>query len=168
VTSFNVRRLKLRPGEEHREQIELELGVFEFGGQRYLPVPALVPTELDVTRTVTGTLFTLSFEARLHGPCHRCLDEAALDVPIRAREYQASDGDDEELHTPYLHGDELAVSDWARDAVSLALPDKILCRPECAGLCQVCGANLNEQPHSHSEEQRDPRWSILESLKREA
>lgn len=167
MTSFNLRRLRLSAGDEHREAIEVELPVFEFGGQRYLPVPEQVPAELVVNRTVTGTLFTLGFTARIHGPCHRCLGDAVLDVPIRVREYQAASADDDELRTPYLDGDELNLSDWARDAVSLALPDKILCRPDCAGLCQVCGENLNDRPHEHESDEVDPRWQALESLRTE-
>lgn len=165
MTSFNVRRLRLAPGEEHREALEVELPSFSFGGERYQPIPETVTAAFAVTRTFTGTLFSLAFQARLHGPCHRCLDDAVLDVPIDAREYQATSTDDEELNTPYLSGEELDLSAWARDAVSLALPDKILCQPDCAGLCPVCGENLNERPHSHAEEQTDPRWAALESLR---
>jgi uncharacterized protein len=165
MTSFNLRRLRLRPGEEHREALEVELAPFEFGGQRYVPVPEKVPAELVVTRATTGTVFALAFETRLHGPCYRCLGAAVLDVPIAVREYQASSPDTEELTTPYLVDDRLDVSAWARDAVSLALPDKILCRPDCAGLCPVCGKNLNEEPHEHEEEDADPRWSALEALR---
>ena len=139
MTSFNVRQLKLAPGDERREALELELGAFEFGAQRYIPVPEQVVAEFVVNRAFTGMLFTLAFTVRLHGPCYRCLGDAVLDLSIRVREYEAASGDDEELRTPYLKGDELNVSDWARDAVILALPDKILCVPNCAGLCQVCG-----------------------------
>jgi uncharacterized protein len=167
MTSFNLRRLRLDAGEEHREAIEVELPLFEFGGQHYLPVPEQVPAELVVNRTVTGTLFTLAFAARIHGPCHRCLGDAVLDLPVRVREYQASSPDDDELRTPYLDGDELNVSDWARDAVSLALPNKILCRPDCVGLCQVCGERLNDRPHEHVRDEPDPRWQALESLRHE-
>jgi uncharacterized protein len=167
VTSFDLRSVRLRPGEEHREAIELELPPFEFGAQRYVPVPEHVSAELVVTRAVTGTVFTLSFGTRLHGPCYRCLDDAVLDVPIQVREYQASSPDDDELRTPYLAGDVLDVSGWARDAVALALPDKILCRPECAGLCPECGRSLNDDPHVHEEASADPRWAALEALRRE-
>ena len=167
MTSFNLRQLKLGPGEEHREALEVELPAFEFGGQRYIPVPELVVAEFVVNRAVTGTLFTLAFTARLHGPCYRCLGDAVLDLPIRSREYQATSSDDEELRTPYVEGDELAVSDWARDAVSLALPDKILCSSDCAGLCQLCGENLNENPHAHERDSVDPRWEALEALRNE-
>ena len=165
MTFFDLRRAKLRPGEEHREALEVELPAFDFGGQRYLPVPELVPAALAVTRAVTGTVFTLDFTARLHGPCYRCLGDAVLDVPIRAREYQASSPDDEELRTPYIVENRLDVSAWARDAVALALPDNILCRPDCAGLCPECGKNLNDEPHEHSETDVDPRWAALEALR---
>jgi DUF177 domain-containing protein len=138
---------------------------FEFGGQRYVPVPQQVPAELVVTRATTGTVFKLAFTARLHGPCYRCLGDAVLEIPIAAREYQAQSPDDEQLTTPYLHDENLDVSAWARDAVALALPDKILCRPDCAGLCALCGKNLNDEPHEHDEETADPRWAALEGLR---
>ena len=147
--------------------LELELPAFEFGGQRYVPVPEAVAATLTVTGAVTGTVFTLELTARLHGPCYRCLGDAALDLPIRVREYQASSPDDDELRTPYLAENRLDLSWWARDAIALALPDKILCRPDCAGLCPVCGANLNDDPHAHEEATADPRWAALETLRDE-
>jgi uncharacterized protein len=165
MTTFNLRRLRLRPGEEYRDELEVELAPFEFGGQRYVPVPENVPAELVISRATTGTVFSLAFQARLFGPCYRCLGDAVLDVPIRAREYQASSPESDELTTPYVVADTLDVSAWARDAVALALPDKILCRADCAGLCPECGKNLNEEPHEHAEETSDPRWAALEALR---
>ena len=167
MTSFNLRQVKLQPGEEYRDEVEVELPAFEFGGERYVPVPDQVPAELVVVRANTGTAFTLAFTARLHGPCYRCLGDAVLNVPIRVREYQATSPDDDELTTPYIVEERLDLSRWARDAVALALPDKILCRPDCAGLCPVCGKDLNEEPHEHVEERTDPRWEKLSQLQRE-
>src|SRR5690349_23895213 len=111
MTSFNLRQLKLRPGEEQRDELDVELPAFAFGGQRYLPIPERVPAELVVTRATTGTVFALSFTARLHGPCYRCLGDAVLEVPISAREYQDSSPEDDQMATPYLHEDRLEVSD---------------------------------------------------------
>ena len=165
MTSFSLRRARLRPGEEHREALDVELTPLEFGGERYVPVPESVPAELVVTRATTGTALGLRFTARLHGPCYRCLGDAVLEVPIDASEYQAQSPDDEELTTPYVKDENLDVSAWARDAVSLALPDKILCRQDCAGLCGVCGKNLNDEPHVHDEDTADPRWAALEGLR---
>ena len=125
-----------------------------------------MPAELVITKASTGTVFELGFTAGLHGPCFRCLDDAVLDLPIDAREYEAtSPGEAEELRTPYVVENRLDLAAWSRDAVALALPDKILCRPECAGLCPVCGKNLNEEPHTHEDEPSDSRWAALEALR---
>src|SRR5436190_20660840 len=143
MRSFNLRQVKLRSGQEYRDEVELELEPFELGGERYLPVPDRVPAELAITRASTGTLFELAFTSRLHGPCYRCLDDAVLEVPIAAREYQATNPEGaDELKTPYLDDGNIDLTGCSRVAVALALPDNILCRAECAGLCPVCGKNL--------------------------
>src|SRR5207302_1497075 len=95
--------------------------------------------------------------ARLFGPCYRCLGDAILELPIRTREYQDENPQDEEMRTEYVEGNMLDVSAWARDAIALALPEKILCRPDCAGLCDVCGKNLNDEPEPAGRVQRDRR-----------
>jgi uncharacterized protein len=166
MRSFNLRQVKLRSGEEYRDAIELELEPFELGGQRYLPVPEKVPAELVISKATTGTVFELAFNARLHGPCFRCLGDAVLEIPIAAREYQATNPDgSDELQTPYVVKDQLDLGSWARDALALELPDKILCRDDCAGLCPTCGKNLNDEPHEHDEEPDTSRWSALERLR---
>jgi uncharacterized protein len=166
VTTLSLRQIRLRSGEEYRDTKDVELGSFELGGQRYLPVPGTVPADLTITRASTGTVFALSFAARIHGPCYRCLADAVIDLPISAREYQATNpGESEELRTPYVADDRLELSAWARDALALALPDKILCKPDCAGLCPVCGRDLNVEPHAHEESEGDPRWSALAELR---
>jgi uncharacterized protein len=167
MTSFSLTQAKLRPGDQYRDEVDVELPAFAFGGQRYLPVPERVPAEFEITRAITGTVFMLAFTARLHGPCYRCLGDAVLEVPIRAREYQAENSEDEQMTTQYISGSNIDLSQWARDAVALELPDKILCRPDCAGLCGVCGKNLNDEPHTHEEEHGDPRWAALEALRKE-
>ena len=166
MTTFNLRTLKLRSGEQFRDEQEIKLEPLELGGQRYLPVPETVPAELTITRASTGTVFEHAFHGRLHGPCLRCLEDAVLDLPISAREYHANaaEGDDE-LLTPYVEDDKLDLSAWARDALALELPDKILHDPDCAGLCPVCGKNLNDEPHDHGEPEPDSRWAALAELK---
>jgi len=166
MRSFNLRQARLRSGEEYRDGIELELEPFELGGERYIPVPEKVPAELAITRATTGAVFELGFTARMFGPCYRCLDDAVLEVPIAAREYQATNPEGaEELRSPYVQDVNLDLFSWGRDAIALALPDKILCRSDCAGLCPMCGKNLNLEPHEHEEEPAESRWSALESLR---
>jgi uncharacterized protein len=166
MTRFPLRNLRLRPGEEQRDAVPVELEPFELGGQRYLPVPAEVETELTAAQATTGLDLRLRFDARLHGPCMRCLADAVVDVAVDAREYHANDaaaGDG--LRSEYVVDEQLELSAWARDAIALALPDQILHAPDCAGLCPVCGKDLNLEPHAHADDASDPRWAALEELR---
>jgi uncharacterized protein len=165
MTSLDLRRVRLRSGEQHRARHEIELEPLTFGGQRYLPVPEKPEAELTISRAATGTVFDLRFAGRLHGPCQRCLGDAVIDRSIVTREYQATNPVADELRTPYIVDNHLDLSAWARDALVLALPEQILCREDCAGLCPVCGADLNVEPHEHEEETADPRWAALEQLR---
>jgi uncharacterized protein len=166
VTNLDLRKYRLRSGESLRDEQEVEIAPIELGGQRYLVVPENVPAEVTVTRASTGTVYELRFHVRLHGPCFRCLGDAVFDDDLSLREYQAeSPGGADELTTPYVKDNRLDLSAWARDGLVLALPDKILCRPECAGLCPVCGVDLNAQPHEHEDDEQDPRWAALAELR---
>jgi DUF177 domain-containing protein len=166
MTTYPLRRLRLRSGEEHREAVSVALEPFELGGQRYLPVPGEVEAALEIQRATSGDVFRLTFATRLHGPCMRCLRDAHVDVEVDATEYNAAAGDaSDELRSEYVVDDELLLSQWARDAIAMALPEQILCRPDCAGLCPVCGKDLNDEPHEHEETVADPRWAALEALR---
>ena len=82
------------------------------------------------------------------------------EVEIDAREVDQPPADDEELRSPYVSEGDLDLDGWANDALVLALPSSALCRPDCAGLCPVCGESLNEaDPEAHRHQQGgDPRW----------
>lgn len=163
---FPLRNLRLRPGEEARETVRVTLEPFVLGGESYVATPSVVPAELTVQRAVSGHVFRLDVAARVVGPCMRCLTPAAIEVAVDAQEYEAAaPSGDEELRSGYVADEGLDVDGWARDLVALALPEPILCRPDCAGLCPVCGKNLNEEPHTHDEVSTDPRWAALEALR---
>jgi uncharacterized protein len=166
VTTFNLRNVKLRPGEQFRDVVEVDLLPLELGGERYVPVPDRPEAVLTLSQTSSGLVLELELETRVLGPCMRCLADAGLDVHVSSREYQASSpGESDELTTPYIADNRLDLSAWAHDAVALALPDKILCRDDCAGLCPVCGRDLNREPHEHEGEAADPRWAPLSELR---
>ncbi len=168
MTTYPLRRLRLRLGDEHREALGVALEPFDLGGERYLPVPAEADAVFEAQRATGGDVFRLAFRARLHGPCMRCLEDAVVDVGVDACEYHATSEDaPDDLRSEYVVDDELQLSQWARDAIATALPNQILCRADCAGLCPVCGKDLNREPHRHDESARDPRWAALEALREE-
>src|SRR5258708_12280405 len=129
MTSFSLRQVKLRPGEQYRDELEVELSPLNYGGRRYLPVPEKVAAAFEVTRANTGTVFTLAFTAQLFGPCYRCLGDAVLELPIHAREYQDENPEDEEMTTPCIEENMLDLSAWARDATAPPWPATIPSRP---------------------------------------
>jgi DUF177 domain-containing protein len=164
--SFDLARLRLSSGEGRRLDLYATLQPLELSGERYALAPDPIPVRLDVSRTThDGWALRMRFQARLEGPCMRCLEPAGPTVEVDAREVdQAGAGD--ELDSPYVHDAVLDLRGWARDAVALALPSQVLCRPDCAGICPVCGADLNQAGPDHAHEREpDPRWAALRELK---
>jgi len=170
VTTVDLRALRLRPGEVRREAYDVEVEPFVLGGQRYESTPATIPVELEVSQPSGATLFDLHLRVHLSGACMRCLGFAEIERVVTAREFHDPDAPAaDELHSEYVANDrpELDLGTWVRDAIALELPDQILCRPDCAGLCPVCGKDLNVEPHEHLERDPDPRWAALAELRDE-
>jgi uncharacterized protein len=164
--TFDLGGLRLTAGEGRRLELAVAIEPFMLGGERYPVLPALVPARLDVSRTTgQGYALRLRFDATLAGPCMRCLDPASPVFSVDAREV-SQPGEGEELESPYLDHGSLDLHGWARDALALALPTTLLCREDCAGLCPVCGADLNSAGSEHHHEREpDPRWARLSELR---
>jgi uncharacterized protein len=163
--TFDLGRLGLSSGEGRQLTLGVPLDDFEFAGTHYAIDPSVVDVALDVSRmTHGGYALRVRFAAALTGPCMRCLGPAAPVVEIDAREVDQQGGG-EELQSPYVAHEELDLRAWVRDAYALALPAQVLCRPDCAGLCPQCGANLNDEPDHAHEREPDPRWAKLSQLR---
>jgi uncharacterized protein len=170
---FDLAGLRLSAGEGRRLALEVLIEPLLLGGEQYMVAPtdrssASVPVELEVSRMMGGGYaLRLRLQAALQGPCMRCLEQAEPTVEVQSREVDRPGGG-EELQSPYVQNETLDLAAWARDAFALAVPVKVLCREDCAGLCPVCAANLNEAPPDHHHEAvPDPRWEKLRALKLE-
>jgi DUF177 domain-containing protein len=168
---FDLGGLRLNAGEGRRIELSVGIDPLELGGEHYEIEPERVPVKLEVSRmTGGGYALKLSFEAALTGTCMRCLKAASPRIRVEAREIDKQ-GEGEELESPYVDGEKLDLAAWARDAFALAAPVKVLCREDCAGLCPICAADLNDLdpagPAHRHESERDPRWAKLSELKLE-
>ena len=169
-TIIDLGRLSLSHGEGARLDAPVRLEPLELGGQTYAVSPEPVEVRLDVSRPSRGYAVHMRFPVAVEGPCMRCLEPARVEAEVDAREVDQRDTDDDELRSPYVNDDdELEVGRWAHDATVLAVPTRVLCRPDCAGLCPDCGESLNDaDPADHEHETgTDPRWAKLDELKRE-
>jgi DUF177 domain-containing protein len=163
---LDLARLRLAVGEGRRIELDVTLAPFELGGERYAVEPSRAPATLDISKTTGGGYaLRLRFDARLAGPCMRCLAPAEPLFEVEAREVSKPGGGDE-LQSPYVPDGMLDVSAWARDALALTLPTQILCKDDCAGLCAVCGADLNTAGPDHGHESSpDSRWAKLSEIR---
>ncbi len=160
--------LHLSAGEGRRLELEVEVEPLTLGGERYLAQPTRPVVTVDVSRMVGhGYALRLRFAAALAGPCMRCLERAAPRVEVDVREVDRPGGG-EELSSPYVHEETLDLGAWAHDSLALGAPTQVVCRPECAGLCPVCAADLNKAGPEHRHESApDPRWAKLQELELE-
>lgn len=169
IDTFDLSGLRLTSGEGRHLDLDVRIEPFELGADAYPVDPAIVPVRLDISRTTAnGHALRLRFAATLQGPCMRCLEPARSSFDVDAREVSQPDAG-EELDSPYVAQGALDLAAWARDALALMLPRAILCRADCAGLCPVCGVNLNEAGAEHHHESApDPRWAKLSEIKFES
>ncbi len=182
--TFDLGGLRLTAGEGRRLDLHVAIGPFTLAGETYPVQPELVPARLDISRTTAdGYALRLRFEAALAGPCMRCLEPASPSFTVDAREVsqppdprvQAAGrsrsrhrDENDELSSPYIEHGVLDLRGWARDALALSVPSSLLCREDCAGLCPVCGVDLNQAGSEHYHERApDPRWAALSKLRLE-
>ena len=107
--------------------------------------------------------------------CDRCLktvtEPVTGDIQLLVFVDAAQRGPgDHELHEKdmtVLHVSEevLETEPLLLEQLQLNIPMKPLCRPDCAGLCPVCGADLNLGPHVCAVPTPDPRWAGLAALR---
>lgn len=105
--------------------------------------------------------------------CGRCLETVHSDfvteaqavffplasAPAAEEEGRLSFADELDV---YVHnGITIDLKPLARDQVVLSFPVQPLCRDDCAGLCQVCGGNRNEQRCACQVGGEESRFAIL-------
>lgn len=138
-----------------------------------------VVAEVFVLPQQDGCLLRGTIRGVVAMPCNRCMEETLVVLNQsfdEFEEYPGIDGTEPEEEDPAELLDECVVTmegsapflDLASllwEEFSLALPVKPLCKPDCRGLCPVCGKNLNEGACSCSRDSGDPRLAALRQLK---
>jgi uncharacterized protein len=130
-----------------------------------------VKGEVRLTRTDRGVLVNGVLHTEVEVPCSRCLIPFRLPLTLDIEEeffptIDVTSG--APLDIPDEPGcftiDEhhfIDLSEAVRQYALSAIPIKTLCREECAGLCSVCGQNLNEKQCGHKVKEVDERWAKL-------
>ncbi len=147
---------------------DLDLGAF---GVR-LAGPAIASVTVRQSGNTYNVAGTVSGEQSID--CTRCLAPVSIDLRIEIeadfvkKGHFATDGDGEllphDLDADELLDDTLDLKHLVREQILLAFPEQLFCRPDCKGLCEKCGGNLNLVDCKCNEEEIDPRWAALKDL----
>jgi len=166
---LDLRSLGRHPGEQMAKHLDVpapaDLAVSMIG------VPEGSPVVMDVTcqSAGDGVLVQGVATVTLKGQCARCLTEftrtAGYDLQelyfYPGRGPQPDESDDEVDDALFVVDDYVDLDPALRESVVLSLPFSPLCREDCAGLCSVCGANLNDDPGHTHDAPTDARWAKL-------
>lgn len=118
-----------------------------------------------ITRTGQGLLVQVKMSARTACECVRCLTDFQQPLEIDFSELYAFRADavtDSGLVVP--EDGRINLTPLIREEMLLSIPISPICKPDCKGLCPVCGENLNETTCNHEDEVIDPRLAVLKSL----
>ena len=148
-------------------------------GEIDLDLPnAKVGEDVSLSGELEKTAASTTLKGRLAGAmevsCDRCLEperrpfDIELDLEFVPGKAFGADAN-LELHADDLKIDAIAedlidLTEIAREQILLDMPQQFFCREDCQGLCQKCGANLNENDCGCSESEIDPRWAALKNL----
>jgi uncharacterized protein len=139
--------------------------------------------ELVGEASFNGELFKEQEKVHLRGTitadvaiaCARCLEPVSvhIDEPFKDVFVDASEettAEEAELAEPDLDeslviGGTVDLAEAIREQIILALPEMVLCKEECKGLCPKCGSNRNLIDCSCDRDELDPRWAALRDLK---
>lgn len=115
-----------------------------------------------ISRTREGLLLQVNAEAEIQTICARCLEEFFLPVSVSFEElYQFPSRHRQETDLILPADGSIDLEPLYREYFILEMPIKRLCKPDCRGLCAVCGENLNETICEHHPELK-PAAGIIE------
>ena len=120
-----------------------------------------------VVRNTAGVLvMTGEIHTTIHGVCDRCASDFTSDVEypidvVLVTELTNEENEDEWVFP--LEGYSADLEDIVRTVFVLNFGSKLLCKPDCQGLCCRCGSNLNDGP-CNCQKELDPRFAALRQL----
>lgn len=157
----NAVELLRRPGSTKDIDVVVSSEDFEFNDSRIDDQPVHVRLHLEALSD--GIAVSGVATGHWHGECKRCLSSVHESADIEIDElYQVTVTDPDAFP---IDADQLMLLPMVRENILIAVPQFLLCRPDCKGLCPQCGVDLNVGTCSCEAPGTDDRWAVLEDLK---
>ena len=175
----------IRPEDLRKEPLKLDLAIPEgaidyapdirqVGNLRISGQAEVIEEHGGVGGVIEDIRLRAKFDGRFELLCARCLEpsqqnlKGEFDLIFRPSSADARLGEraisEAETEIGYYEESGLVLEDVVREQVLLSLPDRLLCKPDCKGLCPQCGQNLNEASCHCDNTRTDPRWNALKDL----
>jgi uncharacterized protein len=129
----------------------------------------------ELSKSAAKTDVKGSINAPVEVDCTRCLTpisrelDIVFDVDFVDKELfpdnKETHLESADLGTDVIEGNELDLSQVVREQILLNIPEQVLCRDDCRGICPTCGKDLNEGDCNCGEKEIDPRWAALKDFK---
>lgn len=102
-------------------------------------------------------------------PCDRCLEDVAVEIPVDfAQEFNMNESEEDRLEAldevDFIKGYELDTDKLLYNEILMNWPSKVLCKPDCKGICRKCGQNLNEGTCDCIQQEYDPRMAVIKDI----
>lgn len=136
----------IKTRKERTKNISLEFvdDYFFFDGEKIkfadkVKVQGIVSLDNDII------VLEANIKTELELQCSRCLDTFIYPIDIDIEERFTNNDGNKSEDVIYVNGDDIDVTEIVENAIISSLPIKRLCKEDCKGLCQTCGANLNNE-----------------------
>src|SRR5665648_624531 len=163
---LDLRELALQPGARIEKVFHVDIAPVTSGGVLFDVVVDEADVRVSVQRIAGGHLVGARLEAKIYGPCARCLSEVVVHVSADQEEFvprRPEEWDESEI-SPFIQDSVVDVDGLAREAVVLAMPSRVLCDESCSGLCPTCGNLLASEKCECPPHASDERWARLADL----
>ena len=155
-------------GKDRRESLIYEPDSFFHMGNAY-KIHEKSPVDLMLSNNGNGkALIRGSLHLVLEMPCDRCLQIVKEPLTVEfEQEVFSPDADrqgEDQDEQSFMQGYELDVEAFVNNEILINMPVKVLCRPDCKGICKKCGHNLNEGECGCDTFIPDPRMAAIKDI----
>lgn len=158
----NALEMLRRPGTQKDVAMSVTASMLGIDDPRLLPGHE-IEVDLRCESLSDGIVVDGGVRVDFRGDCRRCLTLLTGTVTIEVHElYQVNLTDPDAFP---IENDQIDLGAMVRESVLLDLPDSPVCRPDCAGLCPVCGIDRNVSECGCTVSSPDPRWAGLEAIR---
>jgi len=135
------------------QQVSLRLGDAVVSGP--------MEVEAVVSGVVDGVMATFTARAPIELVCVRCLTGWKGELVADGAQHFSRIPDEDGYA---IVGRQVDLAGPAVDELALAMPAAPVCRPDCKGLCPICGTDLNSDPCDGHGEDSDSPFAALRDL----